>query len=176
MLSERGSFVFSTIRIYPARVVFALLTIACMVTIFMFSGDNASASSNKSGRVTKTAVETFVKDYDEMPPAKQHTILDKAEHIVRKLAHYSIYTLLGFLASLTVGKRRLFSKKSLGVIAFCFLYACSDEIHQLFVPGRAGMFTDVLIDTGGALTGMLISMAVLFIAGRLIKCPEQENT
>lgn len=142
----------------------------------MFSGDNASASSNKSGRVTKTAVETFVKDYDEMPPAKQHTILDKAEHIVRKLAHYSIYTLLGFLASLTVGKRRLFSKKSLGVIAFCFLYACSDEIHQLFVPGRAGMFTDVLIDTGGALTGMLISMAVLFIAGRLIKRPEQENT
>jgi len=176
LLSERGSFVFSTIRIYPARVVFALLTIACMVTIFMFSGDNASASSNKSGRVTKTAVETFVKDYDEMPPAKQHTILDKAEHIVRKLAHYSIYTLLGFLASLTVGKRRLFSKKSLGVIAFCFLYACSDEIHQLFVPGRAGMFTDVLIDTGGALTGMLISMAVLFIAGRLIKRPEQENT
>lgn len=167
---------FSTIRIYPARVVFALLTIACMVTIFMFSGDNASASSNKSGRVTKTAVETFVKDYDEMSPEKQQSVLDKAEHIVRKLAHFSIYTLLGFLASFTVGRRRLFSRKSLGVIVFCFLYACSDEIHQLFVPGRSGMFTDVLIDTGGAVTGMLISMAVLFIAGRLIKRPEQENT
>ena len=34
-----------------------------------------------------------------------------------------------------------------------FLYACSDEMHQLFIGGRAGQFTDVLIDTcGGCLT------------------------
>ena len=91
----------------------------------------------------------------------------ESEHIVRKLAHYSIYTLLGFLASLTVGRRRLFSKKSLGVLLFCFLYACSDEIHQIFVPGRAGMFTDVLIDTSGALTGMLISMAAMWLYFRI---------
>lgn len=152
---------FPHIRIYPARILFAALTIACMVCIFCFSMDNASKSSGKSGKVTKAAVETFVKDYKEMPPSKQTSILDKAEHIVRKMAHFSIYTLLGFLASLTVGRRKLFSRKSLGVIVFCFLYACSDEIHQIFVPGRAGMFTDVLIDTSGALTGMIISMAVM---------------
>ncbi len=167
---------FSTIRIYPARLVFALLTIACMVVIFFFSGDNAAKSSKKSGRVTKTAVHTFVKDYDELPPAKQNSILDKAEHIIRKLAHYSIYTLLGFLASLTVGIRKLFSKKTLGVIVFCFLYACSDEIHQTFIPGRSGMFTDVLIDTSGALTGMIISMAVMLIAAKLMKLPPIEKT
>ncbi len=165
---------FSTIRIYPARVVFAVLTIACMVTIFLFSGDNASASSNKSGKITKAAVETLVKDYDEMSPEKQQSVLDKAEHIVRKLAHFSIYTLLGFLASFTVGRRRLFSRKSLGVIVFCFLYACSDEIHQLFVPGRSGMFTDVLIDTGGAVTGMLVSMLLMFIIGKIARPSETE--
>jgi len=166
--------VFSTIRIYPARVVFAVLTIACMVTIFLFSGDNADASSHKSSKITKAAVETLVKDYDEMSPEKQQSVLDKAEHIVRKLAHFSIYTLLGFLASFTVGRRRLFSRKSLGVIVFCFLYACSDEIHQLFVPGRSGMFTDVLIDTGGAVTGMLVSMLLMFIIGKNARPSETE--
>ena len=165
---------FSTIRIYPARVVFAVLTIACMVTIFLFSGDNADASSHKSSKITKAAVETLVKDYDEMSPEKQQSVLDKAEHIVRKLAHFSIYTLLGFLASFTVGRRRLFSRKSLGVIVFCFLYACSDEIHQLFVPGRSGMFTDVLIDTGGAVTGMLVSMLLMFIIGKIARPSKTE--
>lgn len=165
---------FSTIRIYPARVVFAVLTIACMVTIFLFSGDNADASSHKSSKITKAAVETLVKEYDEMSPEKQQSVLDKAEHIVRKLAHFSIYTLLGFLASFTVGRRRLFSRKSLGVIVFCFLYACSDEIHQLFVPGRSGMFTDVLIDTGGAVTGMLVSMLLMFIIGKIARPSETE--
>ena len=165
---------FSTIRIYPARVVFAVLTIACMVTIFLFSGDNADASSHKSSKITKAAVETLVKDYDEMSPEKQQSVLDKAEHIIRKLAHFSIYTLLGFLASFTVGRRRLFSRKSLGVIVFCFLYACSDEIHQLFVPGRSGMFTDVLIDTGGAVTGMLVSMLLMFIIGKIARPSETE--
>lgn len=166
---------FSTIRIYPARVVFAVLTIACMVTIFLFSGDNADASSHKSSKITKAAVETLVKDYDEMSPEKQQSVLDKAEHIVRKLAHFSIYTLLGFLASFTVGRRRLFSRKSLGVIVFCFLYACSDEIHQLFVPGRSGMFTDVLIDTGGAVTGMLVSMLLMFLIEKFHKITESQE-
>jgi VanZ family protein len=35
---------------------------------------------------------------------------------------------------------------ALYAMAITFLYACSDEFHQLFVPGRAGRFTDVLID------------------------------
>ena len=32
-------------------------------------------------------------------------------------------------------------------------YAASDEIHQLFVSGRAGMISDVLIDSVGVLVG-----------------------
>ena len=153
------------IEIYPVRVIFIILTISCMVVIFMFSRDNAGKSSKKSGRVTEAAVETFVRDYDKLPPAKQNSIRDKAEHIIRKLAHYSIYMSLGFCASMAVGRRRLRSRKNAGVLAFCFLYACSDEIHQHFVPGRACMFTDVLIDTGGAITGMVISLVLLALAG-----------
>jgi VanZ family protein len=36
-----------------------------------------------------------------------------------------------------------------------FLYACSDEIHQLFVPNRSGELLDVLLDTFGGSLGVL---------------------
>ena len=42
-------------------------------------------------------------------------------------------------------------------ILFSFLYACTDEIHQIFVPGRSAQFRDVLIDTLGASFGATIT-------------------
>lgn len=151
----------------PLRIVFALLTIACMVMIFRFSMEDSDKSSKTSGKVTERAVEVFVKDYDELPKKKQETIRSKADHIVRKCAHYSIYMLLGFMASLTVGKRKIFSITSACVLGFCFLYACSDEIHQHFVPGRACAFKDVMIDTSGAVTGIIFSLLLITIASKL---------
>ena len=37
-----------------------------------------------------------------------------------------------------------------------FIYALSDEIHQFFVPGRTCAFRDVLIDTIGGVTSILV--------------------
>ena len=42
-------------------------------------------------------------------------------------------------------------------LIFSFLYACTDELHQIFVPGRSAQFRDVLIDTLGASFGTLIT-------------------
>lgn len=41
-----------------------------------------------------------------------------------------------------------------------FLYACSDEIHQLFSPGRSGKLIDVSIDTMGVLNGVLLVLLI----------------
>ena len=44
-----------------------------------------------------------------------------------------------------------------------FLYACTDEFHQLFVPGRSGNFRDVIIDTsGGVLSAILFGLKRVF--------------
>jgi len=40
----------------------------------------------------------------------------------------------------------------------CSLYAVTDEIHQLFVPGRSGELRDVMIDSIAALVGVGLCM------------------
>lgn len=48
-------------------------------------------------------------------------------------------------------------------IIFTFLYACTDEFHQLFVPGREGKFLDVMIDTCGATAGVLVLTFLIYL-------------
>lgn len=143
--------------------IFALLTIGIMFLIFYFSMENSSESSSRSGTVTEFIIKLFVHDYQEMSISEKKGILHEFEHIIRKLAHFSIYTALGFLASLTIGKHKFISTGSFFVLTFGFLYACSDEFHQYFVPGRACQFKDVLIDTIGVITGIIISVIAFHI-------------
>lgn len=52
------------------------------------------------------------------------------------------------------GARRKFLKRMLLPWLIAALYAASDEIHQLFVPGRSGQLSDVILDSAGALAGV----------------------
>ena len=47
------------------------------------------------------------------------------------------------------------------------VYAATDEIHQLFVAGRAGRFSDVVIDSAGALLGVLVFAFLVRIVKRI---------
>lgn len=71
-------------------------------------------------------------------------------HIVRKLAHFSIYFILGILIINAIRKSKYIS------LIICILYAITDEIHQSFVPGRGPSIKDVMIDSFGALIGILL--------------------
>jgi VanZ family protein len=85
-----------------------------------------------------------------------------ATHIVRKTAHFSEYALLGFL---NLGMMQAWAKDTAWayrLAAIPWLMApCIDETIQLFVPGRDGRFTDVLIDLSGGLLGILIMHLLL---------------
>ncbi len=146
-----------------------------MTAIFCFSLENSDESSETSMKFTKTAVNIAVDDFDDLPEKKQLSILDKATFIIRKSAHFSLFAMLGFLVSMSVGRRRLFSLSSAGVMLFCFLYAVSDEIHQSFVPGRSCEFRDMMIDTSGSLTGMLASMAIMYILTKISENRKNNN-
>lgn len=134
--------------------------IAIFVTIFGFSNQNAETSSGLSQKVTNFVVE-FIPNIKNMPEEEKKDIVDRIEKVVRKIAHYSIYTLLGIiLMSLMI----TYKLKELDRIAVSLIigviYASTDEIHQAFVPGRGPLITDVMLDTVGVLTGICITMLV----------------
>jgi VanZ family protein len=49
---------------------------------------------------------------------------------------------------------------ALTALAICFVTASSDEIHQLYTPGRGGTYRDVLLDMAGALFAQLVILIV----------------
>jgi len=69
--------------------------------------------------------------------------------VLRKLAHTAEYALLGALLIRAIGRPAV-------AILAGGLYAASDEIHQSFVRGRHGAWTDVLIDTVGVTIGVVV--------------------
>ena len=89
---------------------------------------------------------------------------------VRKLGHFSEYLMLGFFSFsyfsnlfLKSDKFRDFKKTMSISWIFSILYAASDEFHQTFVAGRDGNIIDVLIDSSGALVGIIISSIIYFL-------------
>ena len=126
-------------------------------------------SAEISSDVSYVVARIIVPDFNEIDTTEQQKIVAKLDHPVRKTAHASEYFLLGILASLSLF---VWFKKNKIILLFAgfaisVLYAISDEIHQMFVPGRAGMFTDVLIDAAGAMTGVILLLIIILIRGKV---------
>ena len=138
---------------------FLLLSLLWMAFIFTMSQQNADTSTETSLRAGELVAELVVPGYRDWTPAAQRQLAIRIDHPVRKLAHAGEYMVLGVLYSLcylfTVMPER---RRSLfcTVLPLGMLYAASDEFHQLFVLGRAGRITDVLIDSSGVLIGILL--------------------
>lgn len=74
------------------------------------------------------------------------------DYPLRKGAHMAEFAVLAYLWVRALSGSTTWPRKKIFWIAFVltFLYACSDEFHQSFVPGRVMSPKDVLIDTLGA--------------------------
>lgn len=117
-----------------------LILILWMGIIFCFS------NQPNSGQVTHDIIK------DTITTVKTDTLIDIINFIIRKSAHMTEYFVLTILF-VSLYKEYTNNKNKIIIISIisCFLYACTDEIHQLFIIGRTGQFIDVLIDTIGGL-------------------------
>lgn len=134
-----------------------ILVVIWMIIVFMFSNENGTESSNTSRKVTVTVVQTFSDKTEE----ENEPIIQRVEKVIRKLAHYSIYTIGGILIInyvYTIDKNN--KEKVLYSIAFGAGYAITDEIHQFFVSERSARIFDVGIDTLGVITGIAIYLVI----------------
>lgn len=151
------------------RIVLLIMTAGWMLTIFLFSAKPASESMQQSDDIVEQLIRVFVKDFDSLSAVQQESLTHTLSMVVRKGAHMAEYALLSILlyALLSVwnAPRRRFLRAVLGW-GGATLYAVTDEIHQRFVPGRSGMPIDVLIDSIGALAGVLIAVGAAYLLAR----------
>ena len=137
------------------KIVLIIITLLWMTSIFMFSNQKSEKSTDKSHSLISNTIVRIYKIFDSNPSdEKIESIINTWDVPVRKTAHFLEYLILGVLIFLTFREFKI--NNIYLMILFCFLYACSDEIHQLFVAGRDGNFIDVLIDTLGSTSGILI--------------------
>jgi len=127
-----------------------------LVLIFSLSAQPAEQSDELSKKVTEVIIETVDRvvplETDEKPTID---LVERFNHIVRKYAHFSAYLVLGLLIMNALRRSGVRGFKAfMFSLLFCILYAVSDEIHQLFVPGRGAQVTDVLIDGAGSIVGI----------------------
>lgn len=115
-----------------------------MLLIFLMSSFDATESTNQSNFIVNIITNIFKIENIEL-----------LSFIIRKLAHFTEYLILGFLTINMLNKNDI-SKKYLLSILICIIYATSDEIHQIFVPGRAYQIRDILIDSMGSITGVYL--------------------
>ena len=155
-----------------------------MAGIFAFSSRSGDESAEDSYLVGTMVGDIFVPGFDEWSAEEQQAFAGKIDHPVRKTAHAAEYAVLGLLTAGVcipaaasrraekvipeeAGYGRTMKSRQGKIGRALFLpwaiaaaYAATDEFHQLFVPGRSGQITDVLIDSGGLLAGILLVVLI----------------
>lgn len=165
----------NNIKINILRVILIILLIGTFSIIFGFSSQDSEKSSGISRKVTEI-ITNPIKSIQEKPQQEKEQILSRIESVVRKIAHFSIYTVVGFLlmALFSTYKLEEMNRFSYSLI-IGVVYASSDEIHQCFTPGRGPQITDVIIDTMGVLLGILLVMLVIKIYEKIIKKDKKQQ-
>lgn len=138
------------------RLIYLVLIIVWMITVFMFSNQNGDESQKTSKSVTEKVVQvlTYNKAVTESEKLK---LINDTDYIVRKLAHFSIYTLGGILIYNYINTFELKpNKKYIIPIMIGVLYATLDEFHQYFISERSAQILDVCIDTLGIIIGIIL--------------------
>ena len=134
-----------------------------MLVIFLFSAQVSEDSSEQSGCVVAFLLSVVRLLFGES--AAKTLAGSGIEFVVRKLAHFSEYAVLAVLMHRALRLNGCPAPYPLSLL-FSALYACTDEFHQSFVPGRSMELRDVLIDTSGAAFGLLLVFCTLSIRAR----------
>ena len=135
------------------RFLYLIPVVIWMIFIFYMSGKTGQESSGQSGKIS-LFITNLLEKVRQDPAQEMKNLQDILELVIRKAAHMSEYAILFLLSYLAMVKISMsqsrFYNRSIAVL-ISLLYACSDEMHQLLVPGRSGRMIDVGIDMAGVL-------------------------
>ena len=141
---------FQKIYFYISLIIVLLL----FVLIFCLSHQSGEESTETSGWFTSLL--NFIFPFE------------LTEDFVRTMAHFSEFACLSFfMNNLFVA----YKEKLIPLIAcsLSFFYAITDEIHQIFVPGRACQFLDMMVDLAGILSGFIVYAVIYTLVRKTVK-------
>ncbi len=149
------------------RGIFLVLAMLVAFMIFSFSAETGEESAGMSGEIVENILSAVGAD-EGKTPAEYEKIKVKTESVLRVLAHFGEYFLLGLFLGLFIltFEKPLWMTLSVSV-GISFVYAVLDEWHQYYVPGRAMDIRDMITDTLGAACGAALAVLLARFAAWL---------
>ena len=170
-----------------------LVTIWCMI-LFIFSSQDGVQSSKVSRKVVITVLEirdslsnskndakiqedievvnSLPKLQGENSSKYSEETIQKWDKIIRKLAHFILFAIGGFLIFMLVvsfdADVRITIQKFLLSSVSGIIIAALDEFHQKFSVGRSSEYRDIFLDSSGVITGVVIGIVMMFLLNKLV--------
>ena len=144
------------------KIISVILVVVWMSVIFSFSNQQGEGSGNTSRKVCEVII-SIVDISDQYTEMEKEQIIKILEPVIRKEAHYTIYLIGGILIANSV--YQFYNKEQKMILISTIigvLYAISDEVHQLAVAGRSGRIIDVIIDSLGIMTGIMLFLVIKY--------------
>ncbi len=137
-------------RLSIFQIVLIVLTVLFIFSNSMKTSETSANSSEKVTEIIKPPVETIVGEGKV------------TDHLVRKLAHFTEFALLGVQLAL------YFKKLSLFPLFSSLLIAVTDETIQIFYD-RGSQVADIWIDYAGALFGFFVVLGIFVLIKAIAK-------
>lgn len=145
-------------------VISVILAVVCMIVIFSFSSQNCVDTNSLSHEVTSKISGIIFSGYYQLDAETQNIMTEQLNLFIRKMAHFSLYFILGFMSALSVFlATHKYLKSFVSGIIICLIYGSLDEIHQMYVPGRTPLVRDVIIDTAGGVCGIVLCIMIISV-------------
>ena len=147
------------------RWIFLGLSVAVMGVIFFFSSQQGAESAGVSGGLSSFVESVFFRRWMYLPEAEEAAQLGNLTFFLRKMAHFTLFFLLGGFLGAFFATFRLkpWLQVLLGALS-ATIYAALDEFHQALVPYRSFETFDIAVDAAGAFIGALIGVGLTAVA------------
>lgn len=130
------------------KIIKTLLFVSWLILIYLLSAETGDQSGSLSNGIL-LSIAKLLKISDTK------AFVDTFGFFIRKLAHFSEYFIL-YILTYECFKEYNCPKLIVVSVLFCVLYASFDEFHQLFVDGRCGQMSDVVIDSSGSIVSCFL--------------------
>lgn len=141
--------------------VFVLLILLNMGVVFYNSHKTSEQSTTVSRQISRAILKT------DRTNTESVKVMHKFNTVLREVSHAIEFFPMGMLCVWLCLLHVVGKKKHLisGTVSFLIvaLYGISDEIHQIFVPGRSFQISDILTDCAGGIAGIAVGFALVIV-------------